>query len=527
MYENNENFNQPRFSVIISVYNSGRTLSHAIDNLIYQTFKNLEVIIVDKESTDNSKEIEEQYAYKYPDIIRVFNRPYTDNPAAGRNYGIKVARANYIAFCDADDYYDIRAFERLDTFLNSHNNSYDLVCYGVNFICGSSIQSTNYFSETSTKESLLLGDYPMGFWNKLFKKELLDKCGEILDSMLDDLSYIPFTIAYARRVGFFRPALYYHNLLDGISKNSNSVQNLDIMRSIDHVFENIPSKYLGQFSVCAAARIEKFLNNDQAFRDIYVKWIQKNRVYFVANRFLIQRKRLYNSIMSYIERTSFIPSIIYFNCFGKCKSNFRDTWIYGEPQKIFYLDEETCDLDENQLIRNAYEEGNYNFVAEYFAVSKISETGGFYIGDKIRYNLYINSLRLYDSVFSSIDTDHCSKDFFGSIAGASAITYIKETYSDGFYENDFLPLDERIKNVLFSVFDFKDFSRHTVISNICVTGIDETVYDFGNGKNIFTHDFSEYYGKEEYILIRKSILRNLTLAGNRIVGSSELHLKKS
>jgi len=93
----------PKVSVIIPTYNCAKYLPEAIDSVLRQTYKEYEIIIVDDGSTDNTKEIVEDFIRRYPHIrIRYF---YQENkgPAVARNEGIREARGEFIAFLDADD----------------------------------------------------------------------------------------------------------------------------------------------------------------------------------------------------------------------------------------------------------------------------------------------------------------------------------------------------------------------------------------------------------------------------------------
>lgn len=104
----------PLISVIIPCYNSAQYITHAIDAILCQTYKSLEILIVDDNSTDNLREIINPYITRN-DQIRYFRLPYDDpnrfdsqgkNINAGwmaRNYGVDQARGELITFQDADD----------------------------------------------------------------------------------------------------------------------------------------------------------------------------------------------------------------------------------------------------------------------------------------------------------------------------------------------------------------------------------------------------------------------------------------
>lgn len=86
-------------SVILPVYNCESYIKDAIESILDQTYKNLELIVVDDGSTDNSIKIIERFASPSVKIIRQENL----KAAAARNSGIKVARGEYFAFLDSDD----------------------------------------------------------------------------------------------------------------------------------------------------------------------------------------------------------------------------------------------------------------------------------------------------------------------------------------------------------------------------------------------------------------------------------------
>lgn len=92
-----------KVSVIMPCYNAGKHISEAIDSVLSQTYGNLELIIVDDNSTDNSVSIIEKYAER-DDRIKFFSTKFDSGSAAmPRNVGIQHATGEYIAFLDADD----------------------------------------------------------------------------------------------------------------------------------------------------------------------------------------------------------------------------------------------------------------------------------------------------------------------------------------------------------------------------------------------------------------------------------------
>lgn len=96
-----------KVSVITPVYNAESSLKNAIDSIINQTigFENIELILVDDKSTDNSRSIVSEYAYRYDNIKSIFLDENTGSPSEPRNIGIENVTAPYFMFLDNDDSY--------------------------------------------------------------------------------------------------------------------------------------------------------------------------------------------------------------------------------------------------------------------------------------------------------------------------------------------------------------------------------------------------------------------------------------
>jgi len=104
--------NPPAVSVVVAVYNVEKYLTQCLDSLANQTLTNVEIIVVNDASTDNSIEIINDYKARYP-TIRVVNCGFNRGLASVRNIGMKHAKGEYIAFTDGDDWADVRMCEEM------------------------------------------------------------------------------------------------------------------------------------------------------------------------------------------------------------------------------------------------------------------------------------------------------------------------------------------------------------------------------------------------------------------------------
>ena len=174
-----------KISVIIPVYNAEEDISNAIDSIINQTFgfENIEMILVDDCSNDNSKEIIKKYQEKYDTIKLVELLQNSGLPGKPRSLGIDYATSDYIIFLDSDDIYEKEAFEVLydaiektdsDFVISSHYINLDGDMVKANLIpTDDEMVSFNPLENQETFDKLSL-NHLVAPWGKIFKKEFLE-----------------------------------------------------------------------------------------------------------------------------------------------------------------------------------------------------------------------------------------------------------------------------------------------------------------------------------------------------------------
>jgi len=117
--------NNAMISVIIPIYNSSEYLDRCIQSILNQSFQNIEIILINDGSTDNSLDICNMYQGKYSNIT-VYSQKNSGQGAA-RNLGVVKAKGNYVSFIDSDDYIDKNMYECMLELAN-YNNSDIVVC---------------------------------------------------------------------------------------------------------------------------------------------------------------------------------------------------------------------------------------------------------------------------------------------------------------------------------------------------------------------------------------------------------------
>lgn len=126
-----------KYSIIVPVYNVEKYINECLSSLINQTYKNIEIVVINDGSSDNSLSLIEEYS-RIDDRIRVIDQK---NMGLGytRNVGIDNAVGDYILFVDSDDYISLNTCEEIEAVL-SYNNEVDIIVLGryrflMRFIC--------------------------------------------------------------------------------------------------------------------------------------------------------------------------------------------------------------------------------------------------------------------------------------------------------------------------------------------------------------------------------------------------------
>ena len=227
-----------KVSVIIPVYNAEKTLENTINSVINQSigFENIELILVDDNSTDNSKELIKKFQHEYTNITSYFSNKNHRFPGFGRNKGIELSSAEYIMFLDNDDEYDKDMCKKLYETMIKYE--VDLVSCGRVLIDHIGKIKDNYIpsSENYQKDYLIyenkniLSYDSVTVWNKIFKKENITKFNLkfLEDSSSDDFVFsIEYNI-YSQRILHLTDYYGYHwNLHDTSLSHTINIEHFE------------------------------------------------------------------------------------------------------------------------------------------------------------------------------------------------------------------------------------------------------------------------------------------------------------
>lgn len=241
-----------KISIIVPVYNVEKYVEKCIQSLINQSYKNIEIILVDDGSNDRSNKIIDEYAKVDSRILTIHQK--NKGVSAARNAGLKVATGEYVGFVDPDDYVDYQMYETM--LKKIELNMSDLAVCGFSKVTELSDKEEIF----EIKDELLspkkcvedLFDFRGGYaikpsvWNKLFRR---DKIGDLkFDENIgisEDLKFVVQYILKCNSIVYVKQAFYKNLQRDGsITRSKGKAAQIIKTVEIDNfVYDEIKKIY--------------------------------------------------------------------------------------------------------------------------------------------------------------------------------------------------------------------------------------------------------------------------------------------
>lgn len=213
----------PKVSIIVPVYNVEKYLRKCLDSLVSQTLKDIEIIIVNDGSPDNSDKIIDEYTKKFPNFKSYIKE--NGGQASARNYGLKKASGEYIGFVDSDDYVESNMFEKL--YNKAKSQDFDVVACDTNLIQNGQtmIISSLVEKDVNSKEEMkkqMINFYPV-VWNKIYKRELFNKETYFKEGVLfEDVEILYKLFPYIKSMGTVKEPL-----INYVQRENSTVNTFD------------------------------------------------------------------------------------------------------------------------------------------------------------------------------------------------------------------------------------------------------------------------------------------------------------
>lgn len=290
-----------KVSVIIAAFNIENYIEKCILSVINQTYDNIEIVIINDGSTDNTLGIIERYKEIDNRILLVSQK--NSGIVEVRKRGLEKCNGDYILFIDGDDWLEIDSIEKLVICIENVN--YDIILFNAFWCYESSKRAVQSFESNSIKiddplKSILLNYIKPSICFKLIRREFISKNKIIFPknfSYGDDLAIVTSLFSNNPRVGVLNENLYnYYQRENSITKKCNS-KNLDINEAIKFIKyilinKNIYSKYIAEFEFMIFNHlfIFQFLRNsiDNIYNKEIYKVYKEYNIKFTKNNYIIE-----------------------------------------------------------------------------------------------------------------------------------------------------------------------------------------------------------------------------------------------
>lgn len=258
-----------KISIIVPIYNVDKYLEECLESLINQTYRNIEIILINDGSTDSSLEICKRYKKVDKRIVLIDKK--NEGVSKARNIGLKKASGDYLMFVDSDDYLELNAIELLSQNVSKET----LVMFGYNRVYRNCIVKKGEYlvinSQTEMERSIFLNDNIGGFIaNKIFNRQLIIDNDILFNENLsycEDLMFVCDYIKCCKNFKYINVPFYnYRMRKSSVSYSFLTGKNVSILNTYELLLKkfedevivnNIKYRYIESYYI-----FKKYLNKD-------------------------------------------------------------------------------------------------------------------------------------------------------------------------------------------------------------------------------------------------------------------------
>lgn len=228
-----------KLSIIVPVYNTGKYLEKCINSLINQTYKNIEIVIVEDCSTDNSKTIIKKFENR-KNIKIIYNKK-NSGLSYSRNIGILKSTGEYVGFIDSDDYVDLDYYEKIMNKIQKEKA--DLAICDVKIVYENTNEvliSKGCENNDLSVVNIINNGLAASACNKVFKRSLISQYQFSEGKVNEDIAVVIPAICNAKKITYIEECYYYYIQHNGSIQNSSfSEKRFDIVYGIDLTLSRI------------------------------------------------------------------------------------------------------------------------------------------------------------------------------------------------------------------------------------------------------------------------------------------------
>ena len=420
-------------SVIVPVYNVEKYLSRCIDSILNQTLKNIEIILIDDGSIDESLSICREYE-QHNDNIMVFHQENMGLTAVRRK-GLSLAKGEYTIFVDSDDYILENTCEEMYTYCKENNLKLliadyflikDNACKIIKGFLGNEFSIKNFYESIS----------PGYVWNKMYHNSLFERMKVNINvNQAEDICMMLPLLSTLKdnEVGYVSKPFYFYSVRDDSNSNSKLfAQNGSIeeyLHAISYILKNHNIQYRNYIVYyCVQCMYWGITNPDKIeFKADYIDFLQKElSSYIIGNPLLIKFSKLGNDLVE-----SIIPANIYFvNYSDDINTTLDEKFINKfKNYRIQIININNNVINEYPAcLKKAIKNGNINFVKDFLAVKEIYLNGGIFVSSNMKVIKSFGEVRVNRAFVGYRNDDEIGMDIWGSIKNDTFITKLYDSY---------------------------------------------------------------------------------------------------
>lgn len=229
-----------KISVIVAVYNTEKYLDRCIESLLNQTYKNMELVIVEDCSTDSSRKLLKKY--KDNKNIKIFYNKENRGLSYSRNYGLKKSTGDFIGYIDSDDYVEADYYEKLMSSIK--DNKSDIAICDIKLVDEQTnkIQRCKCYTNDFDVCSVVNNGFAASACNKLFKRKNIEKYPFAEGKVNEDIAVVIPTVIQAKKISYADTCYFYVQRGGSIQNSRFSNKRFDIFDGVKTTLERIKNE---------------------------------------------------------------------------------------------------------------------------------------------------------------------------------------------------------------------------------------------------------------------------------------------
>ena len=468
-----------KVSVIVPAYNVEAYIADCLDSLLRQTLDEIEIIVINDASTDSTAEIIQHYVEQNSEKIIFINSEENVGLGYTRNKGMAVATGKYIGFIDSDDWASDDMFQ---TLYEEAERGYDVVV--CNFVRTTSPDSQNkhvvkaywHDSPRTKHEFISMVHRSCSACNKLFSRTLIESLTFRFPSgWSEDIGFVPAVLTFAKRLSYVDNdmSFYRYNSDSITSKQNSDIRTIEIVNQLQRTFDLCAPEYKNVFLYSLVNRVlqEMADANVSNFKWLFYRFLKS--LHPLHNEVLYKYRMQKNPKYQAFLKTDLMPSTLHVLDIGTNKADINsyraqlDKLGYDLDVKIWT--EKNFDFSDVEVVNNAYQLGNFNFVNDYVKLAILYKHGGICIDHYMQINLGLANLLWETTVIGCVGAKNIHTHVMASKPYRRPIIDLMATYVHPIYANRFLSLEERIIDYIWVVSGHRVSGIKEYISSLSIT----------------------------------------------------------